>query len=236
MPGSPSKASPAPSTHLSGDQKGKAISNAVAEDDEGVISIGWPLQPSPGRQLLSLSRRDLNKLRRHDWVTDQFIQFGIHYVLRDPAPFGQLVSPERPPREDIHILDALFYRQLKDGIRQSKRKNMFSVPYLVIPLHLGVHRAVTIVVNAHLILSPTPSEAADGRRGKVPIEIHPAQPPPTKKTRHATAPIQPCVQIRPYPHEGMDPRAMPLLSIQDFMPLPTKPSAAVRRTRQPRLS
>ncbi|CAD6958600.1 unnamed protein product, partial [Tilletia laevis] len=237
-PGSPSAATPPTTTSASSaltheGHEVKAVPSSQPPPAHDPTVVRWPCKPVVGRLRWHLSQNDVALVTKGKCVSDQFVQFAIHYALRDPYPFGLAASITRPKATEIMIFDALIHTHLRSSTQRARlnpRPALFTTPYLLFPIHHNDHWFACIVVNPHLIVPSAPAVGqapAPRGRGEVRIQIHPAKERPAKKPRGLDPLPSPQPRFGQYPPPGTRSREMPLPRIQNFLPLPEEPSEGV---------
>ncbi|KAE8220304.1 hypothetical protein CF319_g6147 [Tilletia indica] len=174
-------------------------------------------------RLLQLLRHDLNSLKDKTYLNDAVVNFGIHYLISEPLPFFRPPPPNRPKEEDVTILDPSMFSLLldnKDVSRWMRNIDVFSTTYLIVPVVQQNHWSLIVVVNASLLLQPSPSAYAETSSSRNVQERSTSviREPESKRPRIDPNPrrIRP-YKFPPFPPPGHPPnQSLPLLRRTDF--------------------
>ena len=105
--------------------------------------------PSEGPRRVTVDFNDLERLDEGEFLNDNVISFGLRYIEEHMAP---------EHKDSVHFFNTFFYTALttKNGKkafnydavkRWTKNKDMFSYPYIVVPINIDLHWFVAIICN-----------------------------------------------------------------------------------------
>jgi sentrin-specific protease 1 len=117
----------------------------LTQDMEEMIQNA--LYPHPPNEVLveafrlQIKRCDMNTLAGLNWLNDEVINFYME-LLKDRGTQEEYPS--------VHVFNTFFYPKLMSGghsalKRWTKKIDIFSVDYILIPVHLGMHWCLSVV-------------------------------------------------------------------------------------------
>ncbi|KAI9595613.1 hypothetical protein BDF19DRAFT_58982 [Syncephalis fuscata] len=121
-------------------------SNIPTLDDIMQKKVKWALQEAKGSIVdkfnMVIGCNDIRTLRDKQWLNDEVINFYTQLLMERAA------NDEKRPK--IHCYNTFFYSTLADSgyariRRWTKRVDIFSKDFLIIPVHLGVHWCCAII-------------------------------------------------------------------------------------------
>ncbi|GAA5927358.1 hypothetical protein JCM3775_002525 [Rhodotorula graminis] len=181
--GGPPRRSSRPSTSaFAGDAQVAAAREALAKPRSvspygaEEIVLEYPMG-EPGA--VSVTWGDTKRLRDEEFLNDTLIEFGLKRIMKNIEERDRGVPDAAKLAPQIHVFNSFFYKQLsskkdlKRGMdpyllveKWTKRVDLFSKRYIVVPINEYLHWYLAIIVNPAAILKPPPPAAAPRKSGR----------------------------------------------------------------------
>ncbi|KAF2483671.1 hypothetical protein BDY17DRAFT_250329, partial [Neohortaea acidophila] len=144
-------------------------------------SVVYP--PEGATRRVTVDFQDLERLDEGELLNDNIISFALRQAEENMAP---------EHKDKVHFFNSFFYEALtkkngKKGFfyeavqRWTKNKDLFNIPYIVVPINIDLHWFVAIICNLNT-LARTPAITIDDEEDNTEMLDNPtpAPPPPRK--------------------------------------------------------
>ena len=126
------------------------MAELIELEEDQLARIENALVSSPPDEVLvsafsiSVTRRDISTLKGLNWLNDEIINFYMSLICER--------SKESPGLAKVHAFTTFFYPKLiKDGYsalkRWTRKIDVFSYDFIIVPLHLGLHWTLAVNLN-----------------------------------------------------------------------------------------
>nr|XP_022308808.1 sentrin-specific protease 1-like [Crassostrea virginica] len=115
--------------------------------DEMLAVVNQALRPQPSEEILvegyklQIRRRDMESLSGLNWLNDEIINFYMNQLVE---------RGERDGKPKVYAFNTFFYPKVMgqghDSVRRwTRRVDIFSKDYILIPVHLGMHWCLAVI-------------------------------------------------------------------------------------------
>ncbi|KAK6432214.1 hypothetical protein LTR95_011615, partial [Oleoguttula sp. CCFEE 5521] len=130
------------------------------------------LYPSDGLRKVTVDFGDIERLDEGEFLNDNLVGYALRRIEEEMGPAN---------KTEVHFFNSFFFTSLMnkngkkifnyDAVKKwTKNKDLFTLPYVVVPINDNLHWYVAIICNLPSLAGQQAEEAVDNASPRVPVE------------------------------------------------------------------